>query len=133
MKLENVFFKYDPALLDYSFYTFGFHFGNFIQHFFFDEHGTDFYEMLIHHLAANCLFFCYIFANCVPFGSVVAYLHDIADIPANAGKVLSSTTFEKFAIMVGISLMAIWGFTRCYLLPKIIYHLLTECEYEPAD
>jgi len=30
MKLETIFFVYDSRLLDYSLYTFGFHFGNFI-------------------------------------------------------------------------------------------------------
>lgn len=80
-------------------------------------------EMMIHHLAANCLFFCYIFGNFITFGAIVAYLHDLADVPANLGKVLSSTTFEKFAMLDGIVLIICWGWTRIYILPKIIYGL----------
>lgn len=77
--------------------------------------------MMIHHLVTNCLFFCFIFGNIVPFGSVVAYLHDIADVPANLGKVLSSTMYEKAAIVDGIWLIVSWAHTRIILLPMIIY------------
>jgi len=85
--------------------------------------------MLIHHLATNCLYFCYIFSGTVPFGAIVAYLHDLADIPANTGKVLSSTTYEKSSIVVGLVLMILWCHTRCILLPKIIYYLATKAMY----
>lgn len=30
MKVESIFYDYDESILDYSLYTFGFHFGNFI-------------------------------------------------------------------------------------------------------
>ena len=81
--------------------------------------------MLIHHMAANSLYFCYIFGGMTPFGSIVAYLHDIADIFANFGKVLSSTTFELAALLDGIILIIIWAYTRCYLLVYIIIWILT--------
>ena len=32
MKLDDFFLVYDQSLLEYSLYTFGFHFGNFVQH-----------------------------------------------------------------------------------------------------
>ena len=80
--------------------------------------------MLIHHLATNSLYFCYIFSNLVPFGSIVAYLHDLADIFANMGKVLSSTTWETAAAVDGIIMIIIWGYTRCYLLVKIVYFIM---------
>ena len=76
-------------------------------------------------MAAISLYFCYIFGGMAPFGAIVAYLHDIADIFANFGKVLSSTTFEKGALADGIVLIIIWAYTRCYLLVKIIYWILT--------
>lgn len=79
--------------------------------------------MMIHHLIANCLFFSYIFGNILQFGAVVAYLHDIADVPANLGKTLSSTTFEKAALLDGIWLMLSWAHTRIILLPMVIYKL----------
>ena len=79
--------------------------------------------MMIHHLVANCLFFCAIFGNIIHFGAVLAYLHDIADVPANLGKVLSSTTFEKAALVDGVLLMLSWAHTRIILLPICIYRL----------
>ena len=86
--------------------------------------------MLIHHLATNSLYFCYIFGNLVPFGSIVAYLHDIADIFANIGKVLSSTTCEIGAVIDGLIMIAIWAYTRCYLLVKIVYFILKNRDLE---
>ena len=89
--------------------------------------------MLIHHLATNCLYFCYIFSGIIPFGAIIAYLHDLADIPANIGKVLSSTTFEIAAVIDGIILMIVWAYTRCYLLPKSIHYLFTVPELKDPD
>ena len=109
--------SFDPALVEYSLYTFGFHFGNLIQHSIEDWGSTDFYEMLVHHVAANSLYFGYIYGNLISIGSVVAYLHDIADVPTNLGKVLSSTRFDKGALVVGLIMMALWGYTRIYMLP----------------
>ena len=113
----SIFDSFDPALIDYSLYTYGFHFGNLIQHFIEDWGSTDFYEMFIHHIAANSLYFGYINGNIITFGSTVAYLHDIADVPANLGKVLSSTRFELPSLITGLFLMVSWGYTRIYYLP----------------
>ena len=89
--------------------------------------------MLLHHLATNCLYFSYVFSGFLPFGATIAYLHDLADIPANVGKVLSSTTFELAALIDGLILMTIWAYTRCYLLPKSIYFLFTEPKMKDPD
>ena len=123
--LSIIFEEYSPALYDYSLYTWGFHFGNFVQHTFFDEHGSDFPEMLLHHIAANCLFFSYITGNIMTFGSMVAYLHDLADVPASISKTMASTRFEKTSIAVGLTMMATWFWTRIYLLPLCIYHIFS--------
>jgi uncharacterized membrane protein YkgB len=84
---------------------------------FFDERGTDFEEMVIHHVATNSLYFCYIYSNIVPYGSMVAYLHDIADIPANFGKVFSSTIYDKVSAAIGVFLLVAWFHTRIFMLP----------------
>ena len=115
--LNTVFDSYEPALLDYSLYTYGFHFGNLIQHGFEDWNSSDFYEMLVHHIAANSLYFGYIFGNCINFGSVIAYLHDLADVPANLSKTLSSTKFTTPPLLSGILMIVTWGYTRIYILP----------------
>ena len=73
--------------------------------------------MFVHHLAANSLYFGYIYGNFITVGTVVAYLHDIADVPTNLGKVLSSSIFDKGALVIGLVMMVVWGYTRIYLLP----------------
>lgn len=83
----------DPAIYDYSLYTFGYHFGDFIQHLFFDEYMSDFEEMLLHHIATVALYFCYIFGNMLTIGAVFAYLHDIADIFGSLCKLLNATVY----------------------------------------
>lgn len=91
LELNTVFTTYPREILEYSLYTYGYHFSDIVQHVFVDERGGDFEEMLLHHIAANCLYFCYIFGNVVPIGAVIAYLHDIADIFGRLSKGLNAT------------------------------------------
>ena len=79
--------------------------------------------MLVHHLTTSSLYFGYIYGNVIKFGSVVAYLHDIADVPTSLGKLLSSTIFPKAAMAVGIVMMSLWFLTRIYMLPQFIYSI----------
>ena len=73
--------------------------------------------MRLHHIAANSLYFAYIFGNMVEIGSIVAYLHDLADIPANLGKALSSTTIRGPTSVAGVALVLSWFHTRIFWLP----------------
>lgn len=123
--LDVLYKVYSEELYDYSLYTWGFHFGNFIQHTFFDEWGHDFAEMLLHHIAANCLYFSYITGNIIGFGSICAYLHDLADVPASISKVMASTRYEKTSVVCGLIMIAAWFWTRIYLLPQCIYHIFS--------
>ena len=88
--------------------------------------------MMIHHIVANSLYFSYIFGNAVPFGSMIAYLHDLADIPANLGKVFSSTVYETISSAIGVWLMIVWGYTRIIILPWFIYHMFKGLFTYPA-
>ena len=54
---------------------------------------------------------------------MIAYLHDLADIPANLGKVFSSTVYETISSVIGVWLMIFWGYTRIIILPWFIYHI----------
>lgn len=82
-----------PGLLDYSLYTFGYHFGDFIAHSFFAEKMNDWEEMQVHHITTVMLYFGYITGNQLVIGSFIAYLHDLADILGAAVKLLNATTF----------------------------------------
>lgn len=93
IRMDTIFVNYDPAILEYSLYTFGYHAAGFFQHVFFDERMNDFEEMLLHHIAAICLYFSYIYGNVVPLGAAIAYLHDLADIFGTMCKGLNATVY----------------------------------------
>lgn len=90
------------------------------------EKASDFYEMLLHHIATCSLYFCMIFGNAMSLGCMVAYLHDIADIIVHLCRVSSTTEFEKAAVGLFGVLIATWFWTRILLLPQIIYKVFTQ-------
>ena len=93
INLKTIYDEYPPGLISYSFYTFGYHLQDFIEHAFFTERMNDYNEMLLHHIAAVSLYFAYTMGNMHPLGCVVAFLHDIADIPGSLCKLLNATHF----------------------------------------
>ena len=126
----SIFDTYQEELLEYSFYTFGYHFGNLFRHVFIDKAEGDFYEMLLHHIAAFCLYFCYIFGNMIPIGTVIAYLHDLADIPGNLSKALNSTVLQNSSAVAFVTCMVVWFGTRIISLPTMIWHIFTNVEFK---
>ena len=124
--MDTIYYEYDQALVDYSFITWGFHFQNFVQHLFFDERLNDFEEMLLHHIAANSLYFSYIFGNGLQLGSVIAYLHDLADIFSKSCKCLNATVMQNTSAAVFICCMLVWCWTRILSLPVMIHFIFTE-------
>ena len=93
LDIKNLFGSYPKNLYYYSIFTYGYHAGDFIQHVFFDERLNDFEEMLLHHIAAVCLYFAYIFSNFMVFGSLIAYLHDLDDVFGKITKGLNATIY----------------------------------------
>ena len=59
-------------------------------------------------------------------GGVVAYLHDIADIFTTSARVFNTTHYEKSALACFVLLLASWVWTRLYVLPQILYRVLTD-------
>ena len=110
-------------MIEYSLYTMGYHVGDLIQHCIENRQNTDFFEMLVHHLTTSSLYFGYIYGNVIKFGAVVAYLHDIADVPASLGKLFSSTIYPMASLVVGLVMMSLWALTRIYMLPCFIYNI----------
>jgi hypothetical protein len=82
--------------------------------------------MLMHHIAASGLLSIMVFGNGMSMGCTIAFLHDIADILVALTKGLSQTHFEKSAVVVFIIHMFVWGYTRNYLLPKLMYFVWEE-------
>ena len=115
--------KHAPLLGEYLLITMGYHLGGLINHFF-HARKTDFVEMGLHHIVAIYLFGgCYL-CNVWECGSVIAFLHDVADITTNIMKMFAESRFGT-ATAIGFSIhMVIWFFTRNILLPWMIYCLL---------
>lgn len=60
-------------------------------------------------------------------GGVIAFLHDIADITGNMMKILVETKYKNFTAGVFIGHMALWAYTRMYVLPILIYEVGVYC------
>lgn len=115
--------SHPPLLGEYLLITMGYHLGGFITHFF-HERKNDFVEMALHHIVAIYLFGgCYL-CNVWACGSVIAFLHDIADITTNLVKMLAESKFGNATAVSFVSHMFIWFYTRNCILPWMIYCLL---------
>lgn len=125
LQMQNLYPTNSKNLYYYSLFTYGYHAGDFIQHVFFDERLNDFQEMLLHHIAAVCLYFAYIFSNFVVFGSMVAYLHDLADIFGKITKGLNATIYQTESAYAFFGVYIVWFYTRIWMLPQIIYFIST--------
>jgi hypothetical protein len=82
--------------------------------------------MLMHHVVAAALLAIMVYGNGLSMGCTIAFLHDIADILVAIVKALGQTHYEKLAVFVFIIHMFTWGYTRNYLLPKLMYFVWTE-------
>ena len=60
-------------------------------------------------------------------GGIIAYLHDIADITGNLMKILVETKYTNFTGITFVGHMALWAYTRMYVLPLIIYDVIIYC------
>lgn len=115
------FTRHCPQLKEYILIPMGYHFGSLITHFF-GTRKNDFIEMGLHHIVCICLFgYCYV-TNIWEIGAVIAFLHDIADMPTNLARMLGDTRYKYTSAIVFVTMMLTsWFWTRCYVLPHMIY------------
>ena len=130
IELSTIFVEYPEALRDYSLFTMGYHLHDLIIHAFVEERMNDFEEMLLHHIAAISLYFCYIFGNMLGVGSVIAFLHDLADILGKASKLLNSTIYQNGSVVAFLCCICVWGYTRIFWLPQMIYFIFTDLRFK---
>jgi ceramide synthetase len=119
------FLKCPRPVLVYALSTMGYHFEDGLMHAFFKERQSDFYEMLLHHMATVALYFCMIFGNGLSLGCVIAYLHDIADIFGCLVKFTTTMDAPTATLGVFVVMISSWFWTRLYVLPQIIYQIFT--------
>ena len=77
--------------------------------------------MGLHHIVALYLFGGVYSANFFECGSVIAVLHDSADILTNWCKFWSETTLSNFTVASFLIYLIVWFYTRCLILPYLIY------------
>ena len=70
-----------PFTFIYSMWHMGYHVEELFDHLFIQDHSTDFYDMLLHHIATLTLFGGMLVNNALRVGVVIAWVHDIADVP----------------------------------------------------
>ena len=94
-----------------------------ITHFFFDERASDFAETSLHHITQLCLSSAYLYANTLPVGSIVSFLHDFSCIPVGASKGLHLSGYKMPTIIVFSIALVCWFTMRICCLPMIIWDL----------
>ena len=101
----------------------GYHVGGLVVHFF-GPRKNDFVEMGLHHIVTLNLYAGMYLFNIWETGCPIALLHDIADILVNFTKLFSETKYSTIGgVLGGAALMPIWFYTRCLVLPFMIYKL----------
>ena len=90
---------------------------------FLEERQSDFLEMLMHHICAVSLLISMCYANAIPIGVTISFLHDIADITASFTKFWGLTPHGNVAATCLLTNMVVWGYTRMLVLPYMIYNI----------
>ena len=89
--------------------------------------------MSIHHIATLALYLYAVLANILMLGSIVAYLHDCAEIAVSLGRLFNSFKGKFFTFLSGTALFFLivtWGGSRCLSLPLIVYQVFTGMKWE---
>jgi hypothetical protein len=88
--------------------------------------------MLMHHICAVSLLFSMCFANCLPIGVTISFLHDIADITVSLAKFFGGTDYSNLAAGSMVTNMILWGYTRMIVLPYMIFNIFTFVQTTPS-
>jgi hypothetical protein len=93
--------------------------------------------MLLHHVATLTLYGGMILTNHIRFGSTIAFVHAIADVPGMLAKVFSHTEYKNATLISFLACIVSWGYTRNFVVPTLLYCSLDVhmppalIEYEP--
>jgi len=70
-----------PFTFIYSMVHMGYHVEEMVDHIFIAERTNDFLDMLLHHIATLTLFGGMLLNNGLRMGTLIAWVHDIVDVP----------------------------------------------------
>ena len=95
-----------------------------IAHFFIEKRQPEFVEMALHHITHLCISFSYLMANIIPFGAIIAFLHDFSDIPIAVSKGLHLSGYSMpWSVITFLIGQVFWIFFRLICLPILILEL----------
>jgi hypothetical protein len=110
----------DGALM-YSKITYGYHLEELVDLILFLEPSNDYYEMLLHHLAAAFLYLGMIGNNSINAAAMCAYFHAMADVFVYITKILSQTTYSKVSYVTFALMILTWFWSRLVVVQWFAY------------
>jgi hypothetical protein len=125
--------KSEPLYKFYYMGTMGFHTAQLVQQVFFESwKKSDFLEMTIHHIVTVYLF-GYSYMAQTWIGVPVAFLHNIADVFVSLTRFWAETNFKKTAGYCFLIAVIVWGYTRIYVFPQLIWASCVKLEIYTAS
>jgi len=109
----------NPGLQTYYLIELGYHVQSLLFHIF-GEHRNDYLEMMLHHTCAVLLVLFSYFSNFLRIGSLVLFVHDIADVFGYALKAMVDTKHVKITLTLYACLLVVWAYARFYCFPALI-------------
>ena len=91
---------------------------------------SDFWEMLIHHIATISLICFSWVLNMVRAGMLVLVIHDIADLLLEIAKMCKYSNYQKACNVMFAIFVFTWIYTRLYIYPKYVVYTTV---YESAE
>lgn len=88
---------------------------------FFDSRRKDFWQMFAHHLVTLTLLSASWSVNAIRGGSLIVFVHDIADVLLEAGKAAKYAKHDKLCTFIFVIFMLVWVVTRLGIFSKIVY------------
>jgi hypothetical protein len=111
----------------YYFWELGFYLSGLLTHFTLETRRKDFLEMAIHHVVTIGLILFSHTLKLERLGLLVLFVHDVADIFLESGKLFAGMGQEIISTFLFVCLLISWGITRLYYFPcKIIYSWVAE-------
>ena len=123
MRADMPFVNCNSKILTLGFISFGLRVEFFISQVLFERGSKDFEEMLLHDIVTLLLFFGYLFSNLLPVGTMIAFLHDVSDIPLHVAKMLNASKYSSLVSIPFVTCQLMFLYLRLYFLPILIYYV----------
>jgi len=120
-----------PWFLEYSLFNLGYFLEDFINHVFFKDRHSDFWEMMMHHLVTISLYWGMIMQNFIRIGVIVSWVHQFSDITTAISRLLSQTNQKVPLVISFVICIAHWMWMRNYWLPILSYEAYLRVQYPP--